>query len=91
MVIIFFTSLPQYYLTSFQNLLRLNVIFMVRKIGQLLKIFRILIVPWFWLIFDDVTVTLSLVLLSLIFFHKLTFVLSYSMPKFAKIECHPHG
>ena len=34
---------------------RLNVIFMVRKTGQLFKIFKILIIPLFWLI-DDVTV-----------------------------------
>ena len=64
---------------------------MVRKIGQLFKIFKILIIPSFWLIFDDVTVTLSLVVLSCIFFHKLTFVLSYSIAKVVKIECHLHA
>ena len=32
----FFTSSPWYYLTSCQNLLRLNVIFIVREIGELL-------------------------------------------------------
>ena len=31
---IFFTNSPWYYLTPYQNLLRLNVIFMVRKIGK---------------------------------------------------------
>ena len=31
----FLTNLPWYYLTPYQNLLRLNVIFMVRNIGQL--------------------------------------------------------
>ena len=31
---IFFTNSPWYYLTPCQNLLRLNVIFMVRKIGK---------------------------------------------------------
>ena len=30
----FFTNSPWYYLTPHQNLLRLNVIFMVRKIGK---------------------------------------------------------
>ena len=64
---------------------------MVRKIGQLFKIFKILIVSSFWLILYDVTVTLSLVVLSVILFHELNFVLSYSIPKFVKIECHLHG
>ena len=64
----FFTNLPWYYLTPCQNLSRLNVTFMVRKIGQLFKIFKILIVPLFWLIIDDVTVMLSLILLLCIFF-----------------------
>ena len=41
---------------------------MVRKIDQLFKIFKILIVSSFWLIVDDVTVTLSLVVVSGIFF-----------------------
>ena len=27
----------------------------------------------------------------MIFFHKLTLILSYSMPKIVKIECHLHG
>ena len=40
---------------------------MVRKIGKLFKIFKILIVPLFWLTFDDVTVTLPSVVLSGIF------------------------
>ena len=52
--------------------------------------FKILIFRLFWLIFDDVTVTLSLIVLSY-FFHKLTVVLSYSIPKFLKIEYHRHG
>ena len=34
------------------------------NIGQLFKIFKILIVPSFWLTFDDVTVTLPLAGLS---------------------------
>ena len=38
----------------------LNLIFMVRKIGQLFKIFKILIVPLFWLTIDDMSVMLSL-------------------------------
>ena len=41
---------------------------MIRTIGQLFKIFKFLIVSSFWLIFDDVTVTLSLIVLSLTFF-----------------------
>ena len=65
---IFFINLPWYYLTPCQNLLRLNVILMVREIGQLFKIFKILIVPLLWLIIDDVTVMLSLIVLSWIFF-----------------------
>ena len=52
---------------------------------------KILIILLFRLKFDDVTVTLSLIVLSLIFFHKITSVLSYSMLKFVKIECHLHG
>ena len=62
----------------------------VRKFGQLLKFFKIFIVPSFWKRFYDVTVMLSLVVLSKLF-PQLTFLLSYFMPKFVKIECHLHG
>ena len=72
-------------------MLRLNVISMVTKISQLFKIVKFLIVSSFWLIFDDATVTLSLVVLSCISVDKLIFVLSYIIPKFVKIECHLHG
>ena len=65
---IYFINLRWHYLTPFQNFSRFNVIFMVRKIGQLFKIFKILIVPSFWLTFDDITVTLSLAVLSGILF-----------------------
>ena len=51
---------------------------------------KILIVPAFRLKLDDVTVSLSLIVLSR-FFYKLTLILSYFMPKFVKIECHLHG
>ena len=40
---------------------------------------------------DDITVMLSLIVLSIIFFHELTLVLSYSIPKFVENECHLHG
>ena len=43
----FFTNSPWYNLTPCKNLSRLNVIFMVKKIGQF---FKILIIPSFWLI-----------------------------------------
>ena len=39
----------------------------------------------FWLKFGDVTVT-SLDCIVMNFFHKLTLVLSYQIPKFAEIE-----
>ena len=68
---IFFTNSPWYYLTSCQYLLILNVIFMVSKIGQLFNIFKILIILSFWLMFDNFTVTLSLIVLSWIFFTNL--------------------
>ena len=48
-------------------------------------------VPLFWLKFDDITVTLSLIVLSQISFYKLILILSYFMPKFVKIKCHLHG
>ena len=51
---------------------------------------KILIVPWFRLTFDDVTVTLSLIVLSR-FFYELILILSYFMPKFVEVECHFHG
>ena len=50
---------------------------------------KILIVPLFQLKFNDVTMTLSLIVLIVMnFFYKLTLILSYSIPKFVKIECH---
>ena len=61
---IYFTDSPWYYLTPCQHLLRLNVIFMVRKIDQLFKIFIIFIVSSFWLMLYGVTETSSLVILS---------------------------
>ena len=71
-------------------LMKLNVTFMVRKLRQLFKIFKILIVPLFWLIIDDITVMLSLILLSWIFFANHLCTNSYFIPKF-KIEFHLHG
>ena len=52
---------------------------------------KILIVPSFWLKFDDATVMLSLIVLSGIFFYKLILILSYFMPESVKIEYHFHG
>ena len=78
---LFFTNLSWYGLTPCENVLRLNVIFMVRKIGQLLKIFKILIVSSF----SQYLMTSQwrcLLLYCHEFFLELTFVLSYSMPKF---------
>ena len=40
---------------------------------------------------DDVTLTFSLIVLSKVFFHELTLVLSYFIPKSVKTECHHHG
>ena len=51
---------------------------------------KILIVPSIRLKFDDVTMTLSLIVLSQ-FFYKLTLIISYFMPKFVKIKLHLHG
>ena len=51
---------------------------------------EILIIPSFQLKFDNITVALSLIVLSRIFY-KLTLILSYSIPKFVKIECHLQG
>ena len=55
------------------------------------KLVKIIIAPLFQLKFDDVTVTLSLIVLSRIFFNKLTLILFYLTPKFAEIEYHLHG
>ena len=52
---------------------------------------KILIIPSFRPEFDDVTVTLSLTVLSRIDFYKLNLILSYFIPKFVKIKCHLHG
>ena len=87
-VMIFFTNWLWYYLTSCKNLERLNVIFMVRKMGQL---FKILIIPSFRLILMTSLWRCLWLLLSRIFFHELTLVLFYSIPKFVKIACHLHG
>ena len=59
-----------------------------------IKWVKIRIVPSFWLKFDDVTVTLSLAVLSgniEIFFWECILILPYSIPNFVKIECHLHG
>ena len=68
---------------------------MLSSIGNLLWFsaknwVKILIVPTFQLKFDDVNVTLSLIVLSSIFLktHLDTILL---IPKFVKIECHLHG
>ena len=50
---------------------------------------KILIVPSFQLKFDDVTVMLSLIVLSRFFLQ--TNLDTIFMPKFVKIECHLHG
>ena len=41
--------------------------------------------------FDNVTVTLSLIVLSRILCYKLILILSYLLPKFVKVECHLHA
>ena len=40
---------------------------------------------------DDLIATLSLIVLSRNFFYKHILILSYSMLKLVKIECHLHG
>ena len=52
---------------------------------------KIFIIPSFWLKFHDVTTTLSLIVLSPNFFHKLILILSYCMPNFVEIKSHLHG
>ena len=51
---------------------------------------KIIIPPLLQLKFDDVTVTLSLIVLSRIFFNKLTLILFYLTPKFVEVEYHLH-